>query len=646
MRSNYVFRVNTTTLLKTIPKNSWYQAIFLIALLFLASTIRSGIILDRSMLPRVLVLSTTLWITSLLIRKKDTSLHTSIFEISLVLFYTMNLLSCIWAVNFAEAIMQAQLVFLSLMVFFVISLLNSNSEGFERMFIKAQLMVSFFAFALAFYKMSRLEFYDPYQVISVSANNNLFSAYLLISLPFAFSGYAMFRGFWKYLSILCGVLSVFFILIIQSRAGYLALSVAFITLAALLTFRYRKLLNKKNLFTGLAAVILLLFMISIFYVSLDTTRRSYFKSKIPVWNYFRSYDSQSIEKIRKHRMAGRDDHGRIQEFDFAEEYYANANLRMIFWKKSIPLTMANPLLGCGAGNWKIMVASVPDPPNPEHTLKNYTYSQPHNEWIGIFSELGLIGFIISLFLFVIPLVLVFGKIAGKSNRSPAETVFYASFILGFYVFACFDFPLKRVEHNILLFSAWAFLLYKVPLRNIRMEFLKKIPSSVVSYIVFFLLLATILLSLIRLKGEYYSMIMFKNERLNDEKVIECCHSAESRFYTVTPNNLPIGWFEGVAWYRLGNPKLALGCFRKGLEVSPYEVRLLNDYATTLYALRRTPEAMSVLKKTLAYDPYFDEARFNLAAIYFFTGHKDSALAEVRRCRDSEKKTGFLNDLGK
>ena len=582
----------------------------------------------------------------MLIRKKDTNLHTSIFEIFLVLFYAWNLLSSIWAVNFAEAIMQAQLVFLGLMVFFIISFLNSKSESFERMFIRTQLMVSFFAFALAFYKMSRLEFYDPYQVISVSANNNLFSAYLLISLPFAFSGYTMLRGFWKYLSVLCGVLSVFFIIIIQSRAGYLALSVAFITFATMLTFRYRKLLNIKNLFTGLAAVILLLFMIGLFYISLDTTRKSYFRSKIPVWNYFRSYDSESIEKIRKHRMAGRDDHGRIQEFDFAEEYYANANLRMIFWKKSVPLIIARPLTGCGAGNWKIMVASMSDPPNPEHTLKNYTYSQPHNEWIGIFSELGLIGFIISLFLFVIPLVLVFVKIARRGNRPPAETVFYASFILGFYIFACFDFPLKRVEHNILLFSTWAFLLYKVPLRDIRIRYLKKIPSSVVSFLVLFLLLATILLSLIRLKGEYYSMIMFKNERVNDEKVIECCHSAESRFYTVTPNNLPLAWFEGVAWYRLGNPKLALGCFMKGLEVSPYEVRLLNDYATTLYALHDTAGAKAVLKKTLAYDPYFDEARFNLGAIYFFTGQKDSALSEVRRCRDSEKKKGFLNDLGK
>ena len=626
-------------------RTKWSLAIFTIALLFLSCTIRSGIILDKSFLPRVLVLSLTLGITLLYLFSKGIPVKTGFFGFALFLFYAWNLLSCLWAVSFSEVIMQAQLVFLSLAVFFVISFLNSEYREFRGIFIKTQLLVLFFAFALAFYKMSLLEFFDPYQVISVSANNNLFSGYLLLSLPFVFAGYASLKGYWKYISVLAGIFSLFFIVIIQSRAGYLGLFVSVLASAGVLVSRFPRVFNSKNLFTGLIALSLLAGGIFIFYSSLDNTRRNYFKSKIPVWNYFRNYDTGSTENIRKHRIVNPDDHSHIQEFDFAEEYYENANLRMIFWKKSAGLVRSHPLLGTGAGNWKIMVASVPLPPNPEHTLKNYTYSQPHNEWLGIIAELGLPGLLIGMLLFFVPLVLVFYRFFHGNPTLPLNAVFIASFILGFYLFAAFDFPLRRVEHNILLFSAWAFLLSDLSPWPFRMKFLKNLRPRAVSALLLLILMFTLFLSLIRLKGEYYTAIMFKNERKNDLKVISCCRLARSAFYTITPNNLPLDWFAGVAWYRMRLQGPALEAFSDALRQSPYEVRLLNDYAITLYSLRHIPESKSVLKRTLSYDPYFDEARYNLAAIYYFTGQADSAVWHISRCRDSDKKAELLRNLG-
>jgi Flp pilus assembly protein TadD len=90
---------------------------------------------------------------------------------------------------------------------------------------------------------------------------------------------------------------------------------------------------------------------------------------------------------------------------------------------------------------------------------------------------------------------------------------------------------------------------------------------------------------------------------------------------------------------------ALACFNKALKYSPYEVRLLNDYGITLYGLHRIPEAKSVLLRTLYYDPWFDEARYNLAAIYYFTGRTDSAVWHIRRCRESQKKEELLRGSG-
>ena len=212
-------------------------------------------------------------------------------------------------------------------------------------------------------------------------------------------------------------------------------------------------------------MILLATGVGIFYSCLDNTRRNYFLSKIPVWAYFRSYDDVNSEKAERYKNTT----GKLEKmasFDFSEDYYENANLRIIFWKKSWGLIKSNPVAGVGSGNWRIAVPSVPDPPNPDHTFKNYTYSYPHNEWIGILAELGIIGFILSLFIFIIPVGTVFRKIIMDKATPDISVLFYVSFILGFYVFASFDFPLKRIEHNVILFSAFAFLFSRVPLRRI------------------------------------------------------------------------------------------------------------------------------------------------------------------------------------
>jgi hypothetical protein len=44
------------------------------------------------------------------------------------------------------------------------------------------------------------------------------------------------------------------------------------------------------------------------------------------------------------------------------------------------------------------------------------------------------------------------------------------------------------------------------------------------------------------------------------------------------------------------------------------------------------------------DPYFDDARFNLGAIYYFAGQRDSAFYYITGCRDSQKKEDFLQEL--
>jgi len=271
----------------------------------------------------------------------------------------------------------------------------------------------------------------------------------------------------------------------------------------------------------------------VFYSSLDSTRKSYFLSKVPVWQYFKSYENASAERMKKKNSMT--DLKQIAAFDFSEEYYENANLRIIFWGKSLCLIKSNPIMGVGAGNWKINVPSCKEPANPEHTAKNYTYSQPHNEWIGVISELGITGFILSLLVFFVPVAFVFYRIVFTVPRPDMSVVFYGSFIFGFYLFSSFDFPFKRVEHNVIFFSVFAFLLNKISLKKGRIRIFNRIPqlqparpwggalkarsSRLLFSVVFIILLSfTVFIASVRIRGEYFTVKLFMNERRNDDKI--------------------------------------------------------------------------------------------------------------------------------
>jgi tetratricopeptide (TPR) repeat protein len=622
------------------------KAVFFIGVLVVFTcSIRSEAVVDRSFLPRVLLLTFLLlfaWIS--FIRKFKQRQINHLYLISLIGFYLWNLVSALWSIAPSEALIQSQLFFLCLVLFVVVSFFLSDNTGFELIFIKAVIILLLVSFVLAFLKMFSLPFFDPYKIISVSANNNLYAGFLLLSFPLLLAGYKMLPGIWKHASVATGILSLFFLVIVQSRAAYLGMAISVLILSVITLLRFRGAFSRRNIATGSIATVLLLSGIIGFYISLDQTRRNYFLSKVPVWSYFISYDAEYALQLERKRAAMRAGNMETAAFDFSEDYYENANLRIIFWKKSGALIGSHPILGVGSGNWRLAVPAVTSPGNPEHTAKNYTYSQPHNEWIGILAELGLIGLILALAVYFIPPVLAFRNLFRKDSERDLTTSIYASFIFGFFLFSAFDFPLKRVEHNILLFTIFAFIMQKVPASHTKFP----IPAGIIRWlpavVITAILIGTLALVSLRLTGEYFTLRMFMNERKNDEKVIAYCRKAGSPFYRITPNTLPIDWFEGVAHYRMGNAEAAILCFQRALKHAPYEVRVLNDYGTALFSLKRTAEAKAVLLEAWKTDPWFDDAKFNLAAICYLSGEHDSALAWVNRCRDSGKKKDFLKEL--
>ncbi|MGE5425323.1 MAG: O-antigen ligase family protein [Syntrophothermus sp.] len=595
--------------------------------------IRSGIIVDTSFLPRFILLNLVLLFTFLVRFRKMQSAFISWFDLFFAAFYLWNIAGMVWAIAPSETLEQSQLIFTAFALYLITRSLSREFPSFLRSFITVLIPLLLLSYSLAFIKIFSLDFFDPYQIISVSANNNLFSGFLLITLPFLLIGYSLFRNILRFLFVGCGVISVFLIIIVQSRAVYLGLFISFLILMMMLVTRFRNLLNRKNLVTGFSALVVLTAGLVLFYLSLDQPRRNYFMSKIPVWNYFHSYEGIQAEKSRRQLKAT--ENQSMPEFDFAAEYYENANLRLIFWKKSAGLITSRPVTGVAAGNWRLAVPSVAKPPNPDHTLRNYTYSQPHNEWICFLAETGIPGLLLALVVFLaLPLMVWF--LPNKNFLA----ILLASFMLGFYVFACFDFPFHRIEHLVMISCALGFLSGISPVKPA----LPLKISRLVPFICIPLLVLSLIMGIYRFRGEYFTLKMFQFERKDDVTTAAYARKAENCFYHITPNALPVSWFRGVALYRTGDTTGAVREFEKALVFTPWEVRVLNDYGTSLYNSGKQAEGKAALLKCFRTDPFFDDAKLNLSFVYLMSGRRDSSYYFLTLCRPSAKKDRLLEML--
>lgn len=80
----------------------------------------------------------------------------------------------------------------------------------------------------------------------------------------------------------------------------------------------------------------------------------------------------------------------------SEGIRSNASLyeRQTLWTTTLRMVHENPLVGCGAGNWKVSYPSVSVRDIFSVDILDFNFVRPHNEYLRVVSELGIIGFML------------------------------------------------------------------------------------------------------------------------------------------------------------------------------------------------------------------------------------------------------------
>lgn len=545
--------------------------------------------------------------------------------ISLILFFLflLEIISACWSYSVGNTIKYTHLALLCFLFF----LLFSQEGRYSNIWILSRLNALLITvyIVVAFYQVFT-KGWGPYGIYSLSAHKNLFAGLLMLSLPVTIISIKYFRK--RAIIILLKAiltLSLLLIVILQSRSVYLAMLLFFFITLVFGGYYFLKSSYRKKIVEFVRQLIwipvIIIPGVFLYLLVIDSETKEDFMDKINLTNYFSEPQNEEISNI-------------------TENNYRSIEIRKIFWTSSLKLISDRPFLGVGRGNWKIAVGEYASPHIPDRLADSNSYSHAHNDFLQQCSETGIPGFL----LLFSPILLLIG-IGYKSIVAGAfslEVFFITIGLTAFLVVAFFDFPFQNVEHRV-YFYFQMLILYQSLVANGTVN--PKRTFSVNKTLLYIPITAAFILSIIQLRSDFHALKAVQFEGEGDyTSAIAHLNRAKSPIYDITPSNFPLDYISGRIYIETGNYEKAFPLVKASLEVNPFEFRALNDYGMLLHVKGRTQESLQAFQKAIDIAPYFEEPKYNMAAIYYIEKRYDLALKILETAGESEKKNTYIRQI--
>lgn len=590
------------TIAKKISLLEWFKQNFNLCVFFLACIvvpfITSPSLLDQSLLPKFLSLCILLSVLAIAIAfNKKSNFIFSFVDVFFSAYTLWQILSIIWAYNFAEAVFSASTATLFFISYLFVKWLFINNTNTARFMLP---VFALLAFALASYGW--FEFFTSeddgttkmvYAVKGFAAHKNLFVLQLFLYLPFLVIGYIKSTSRFKYFYVLSALLVLLLLISLLARAFMLGLLATLFT-GVFLWFISRS--NKKLLFNWKPMVIvlpaLLLIIISIFSLR------------------------GGLQMLNRYNV-----------FNFKES--RNVQERLVLWSNTVELIKEKPVLGLGAGNWNIFFPSTGIHKIKRMSLLNKTVSRPHNDYLWIAAETGIIG--LSLYLSIL-IALYFTTIKTilylKDNSSAKKTlIILLSFFTGYIVIAFFDFPKERIELNFMVATILAFIVYYVQ-KNTNGKVLlnlQTVASRSIFLLMFVLLCGLMYIGSVRYISEQKAAQIRKHLHTQQfDKILEKSSNIKNALFNVDPANVPVKYYECFAHFSKKEYKKSISYGEEALLDSPYHIVTLKKLAAAYGELSQYEKAIPHFETVMQINPNDELNKEALVISYFNSDKKDKA----------------------
>ncbi|MCH3882605.1 MULTISPECIES: O-antigen ligase family protein [Tenacibaculum] len=438
------------------------------------------------------------------------------FFLIFFLFFIASLVSIFQATIVSESLVHiARLFNVIVATFVVFTLVKSNPKDFFEFVCKICVVL------LAYHSIVTLEHYlgnynkprnrELFKTfLYYYGNVNIFTASLIVKLPFAI--YLYFKSnskIWKMLSGIVVFTTTLSLIFVGSRAALLSMVLIFgITFLTYLLSVSSK--ENKKLKIGNLTYLILVPLIALF-LMMNVNRID--KNKMNSFALATTYSSNDYKKLDRFiAKYPKSDVTTVvvkkDQDDFLTKLIKVTG-RYNIWNSAIVIFKENPFLGIGYGNYKIY-------PHKNYFLKKQssggTFGKPirvHNDFFEKFVEIGIIGGILYLMLFIFILKQLISKFKSENKEI---VLFLLLSGLAYTIDAFFNFPLERAPVQLFFVLVSGFAL---ALTNSNKE--EKEASSITSI----LFVPIVLVSIITIFSNY---LVFKaysiNTAIKNEKVLK------------------------------------------------------------------------------------------------------------------------------
>jgi O-antigen ligase len=422
------------------------------------------------------------------------------------------------------------------------------------------------------------------------SNVNLFAGYLLLLLPWCICAAAVLSGAWRVVAGVTAAAGLILLVVLQSRAAWLAAGVATLVTAATMLRHARQLEPAQWLKVACLALLGAIPIAAALLGGLAFTDTA---------------AGRAIHRLvitRPHQADGPVDGGRTMAWGIAADMLAD-----------------HPLTGVGPGNFTIHFPEYLRPPQGSAVrdlanLSSDNWIHPHNDFLEVAAEQGLPGLIALVAVFVLALVAIRRVLTGSPPATDARlaTASLAA-LVGLIVMSCLDFPLDRVSHQVVL----AVHLAVVVLLNRDDWAAAAIPRRLPAWLVLPPLVAGLAVGVTyaasALLQERAVMDARRAQHAGDwEAMRDAARRGRTPWKTLDPLAVPVAVLEGLAERQLGNLPAATACFERALAANPNRLYVLQNLAAAYVESGRIDEAIDIF--AIAADRYPDrvELRHNLA----------------------------------
>lgn len=566
---------------------AWMNWVFALTSFILVPLFLYKPAIDVTLVPKFMVLSSLLlfYVLIFLVFGKYKIPIPSLFKTLPVIFWAgfilISVLSLFVAINPHEGFFDILRIGLSFIYLIITASLLIRTQNLAP-FLYSAILITFTFIGIGFYEYFTEVFRHPdldalYKVKGLMSHKNIFSGVLFLLIPFLYISIFQGKRFEMLAAGAALLLDLILLLLLQTRSIWLAIMV-FIIVSACLGLIFRKGITTAGKGKLLKSVVLLVV------IHLLAFSAAYFINRYSIKHPLFNPSQPNTEMIK-------DLDERVGSIFNTSS--PNRMKRISVWRNTLDMIKDYPVLGVGAGNWKIWAPNYyqPDP----HEGYYHNWRRPHNDFLWVFAEKGVLGMLVYLGFFVSIFILAWKALRKTSQENhKILVIFMLGGLAGYLIDASFSFPYERIDLQMFMMFYVAVILWIHHTTQTNTQGFQKMRHQYLLLGAALLLITGLIIGRKMVKGEVYTNYSYTAHMTqNWPTAVYAIDLGYSSFAQLDPSNNPMLWFRGSANMRQGKLKEAQADLEKALKQNPYSLSTLTDLGTVHFQLGNYDKAIEI-----------------------------------------------------